>query len=178
MRLPSLVRFAVSAVSAVAFVGCASMHVNSYYASGTDLGRYHTYAWAPDDVLSTGDPRLDNNPFFEERVQADVEKQLSARGFEKMTSGAELLLHYHASVTQRVNANSADQKYGYCNECEPYVYDAGTLVVDLVDARTNKLVWRGWAEDSLDGAIDNQQVMEKRIDNAVTRILQRLPPRL
>jgi Domain of unknown function (DUF4136) len=180
MYSPSrLVRFAVLALSAVALASCASMNVSSYVARGTDLGRYHTYAWGPAAATSTGDPRLDSNPFFEERVQADVEKQLAARGFEKTSSGApELWLHYHASVTQRVDANSADQKYGYCNECQPYVYDAGTLVVDLVDARTNQLVWRGWAEDSLDGVIDNQRLLETRVDNAVARIMQRLPPRL
>jgi uncharacterized protein DUF4136 len=55
------------------------------------------------------------------------------------------------------------------------VYDAGTLFVDLVDTRTNRLVWRGWAEGSVDGVIDNQEWMEQRIDHVVTRILQRLP---
>jgi hypothetical protein len=58
------------------------------------------------------------------------------------------------------------------------VYDAGTLLIDLVDARTNRLVWRGWAEGSVDGVIDNQEWMEARIDEAVTRILERLPRRL
>ena len=154
------------------------MNVSSYLDRGADLGRYHTYAWGPADAMGTGDPRLDSNPFFEERVQADVEKQLATRGFEKTTGTPELLLHYHASINQKVDANIADQKYGYCNECKPYVYDAGTIVLDLVDARSNKLVWRGWAEDSLDGVIDNQQLMERKIDDAVTRILQRLPPRL
>ena len=179
MYSPSrLVRLAVSAVSAVALTGCASIDVHSYLERGADLGRYHTYAWAPADAISTGDPRLDGNPFFEERVQADVEKQLATRGFEKTSGTPELLLHYHANVTQRVDAYTADLKYGYCNECRPYIYDAGAIVLDLVDASSNKLVWRGWAEDSLDGAIDNQQLMERQIDKAVARILQRLPPRL
>ena len=55
------------------------------------------------------------------------------------------------------------------------VYDAGTIVVDLVDARTHRLVWRGWAEGSIDGVVDDQAWMEKRVDEAVARIMARLP---
>ena len=60
----------------------------------------------------------------------------------------------------------------------PGWYDAGTLMIDLVDTRTNKLVWRGWAEGSIEGAIDNQDWMERRIGEAVGRIMERLPHNL
>ena len=175
-------RFAAVAIAAFALTGCASMRVSSYLERESNFPRYRTYNWAPPEALETGDPRLDNNPFFHERIQADVEKQLAARGFEKTTSGEpDLRIHYRASVRQRVDVDGVDPEYRYCkNEdgCQPYVYDAGTLLIDLVDARTDKLVWRGWAEDSVDGVIDNQQSLEQKIDKAVTRILQRLPGRL
>lgn len=175
---PRLGRLAALAISALTLTGCASMNVSSYVERGIDFTRYHTYTWAA-DPQATGDPRLDNNPFFHERVQADVEKQLATRGFEKTTSGTpELLIHYHASINQRMDVSGADRKYGYCDDCKPYVYDAGTLLLDFVDARTNKLVWRGWAERSMDGVIDNQEWMEEEIDEVVTRILERLPRRL
>ena len=178
-RSPRLGRLAAVAISALTLTGCATMNVSSFVERRIDFTQYHTYNWGPDDQLATGDPRLDNNPFFLERLQTDVEKQLATRGFEKATSGApELVLHYHASVNQRLDVTGADQKYGYCDDCKAYVYDAGTLLLDFVDTRTNKLVWRGWAEGSMDGAIDNQEWMEKRIDEAVTRILERLPRRL
>ena len=45
----------------------------------------------------------------------------------------------------------------------------------FVDTRTNRVVWRGWAEGSVDGVIDNQQWLEQRVDEAVRRILARLP---
>ena len=55
------------------------------------------------------------------------------------------------------------------------MYDAGTLLLDFVDARTNMMVWHGWAEGSMDRVIDNQEWMDQRIDDAVTRILQKFP---
>ena len=57
-------------------------------------------------------------------------------------------------------------------------YEAGTLVIDMVDAKTNKVVWRGWAQDSMTGVIDNQTRLEKQIDEAVTKMMKELPNHL
>lgn len=163
-RLP---RFATVAIAALALAGCASMNVSSYVERGIDLGQYRRFDWGPTEGLYTGDPRLDNNRFFDERVRAGVEKGLLGRGFERTSSGTpDLLLHYHANVTQQIDAREIDRQFGYCEDgdCRPYVYEAGTLVIDLVDARTKKVVWRGWAKDTLDGIIDNQAWMEAKID--------------
>ena len=104
---------------------------------------------------------------------------MTAREFEKVTTATpDVWLHYHASINQRLDANGADRPHGECEDCTPSVYDAGTLMLDFVDARTHRLVWRGWAEGRFDGAIDNQDWMEQRIDEAVARILARLPRRL
>jgi hypothetical protein len=176
-----LVRIAAAGVSALALAGCATLTVNSYADRAADFARYRTFAWGPEEQLSTGDPRLDNNPFFHERVQAQIEKQLAARGLEKATSGgADLTVHYHTSITQEIQAGTADRQYGYCEGegCLPYVYDAGTLLIDLVDTRSNRVIWRGWAKGSVDGVIENQDWMEERIDQAVARIMERFPARI
>jgi hypothetical protein len=172
-------RFAAIAAAAVTLSGCATMNVSSYVERGVDLGQYRTYDWAPAEQLATGDPRLDNSPFFQEQVQTAVERQLATRGFEK-TASPDLLVHYHASVTQEIYISDGERREGYCEDCKPEVYDAGTLLIDLVDARTNRLVWRGSARGSIDGVIDNQARMEQRVAEAVTRILDKLPlpPRL
>jgi hypothetical protein len=167
--------------SMLALTSCATMNVSSYVARGVDFTGYRTYAWGPADTVSTGDPRLDNNPFFHERVYAAVEEKLATRRFEKTTSGTpDLLVHFHPSMTQRIEAGALDREYEYCSvgDCRPYVYESGTLVLDFVDPRTNKVIWRGWAERSMDGVVDNQEWMEESIDEAVARILDKLPPGL
>lgn len=161
--------------------GCAPMKVNSFAERGVNVGQFRTYAWAPPDTWTTGDPRLDSNRFFDERVRAQVEKQLAQRGFEKTTSqAADMLVHYHASVSQEIDVRNLDPNSAYCkeNECRPFIHDKGTLLVDLVEGRADKLIWRGWAEGSLDGVVDNQAWMESRIDEAILKILTRLPRRL
>ena len=172
------VLYVAASLLSLVLAGCASMQVNSYVGRGADFTQYRSYAWAASERLSTGDPRLDNNPFFQDRLRADVEKQMANRGFEKRAAGApDLVVHYHASVNQRIDINGVDREFGYCErgECQPFVYESGTIVLDLVDARTNTLVWRGWAKDSIEGVIDNQDWMEQKIDEAVTRIMATLP---
>lgn len=180
MNPPRTVRILYVAIAALSLAGCASLSVSSYVERGVDLRQYRTFRWGPTEGLYTGDPRLDNNRFFDEHVRTEVEAGLSARGFEKVADTPDILVHYHASVTQRVDARELDREYGSCeNEsCRPYVYEAGTLVVDLVDPRTKKVLWRGWAEGAIDGVIDNQTWMEEKIGDAVARILERLPDRL
>jgi len=179
MLLP---RFATTILSVATLTACATrMTVGSHVEHGLDLSRYRIFAWGPADALPTGDARLDRNPFFKDHVQGAVEKGLAARGFRLIApaESPDLLIHYHANISQRINVNHADPAYGYCSQadCPPNIveYEAGTLVFDVVDARTNRLLWRGWAQNSVEDMLHKPDVMAKTIDQAVARMLLRLP---
>jgi hypothetical protein len=155
---------------------CASLEVGSYVRRGIDMRQYRTYNWAPFVEQSTGDPRLDNNRFFKEHVQLAIDRELATRGLEK-TDTPDVLIRYHASIMQEAYISGAGYDRTHCDECRPELFDTGTLLIDFVDARTSQLVWRGWAKSGVDGAIDDQEWMERKIDDAVARILQRLSSR-
>jgi hypothetical protein len=157
---------------------CAPIRVSSYTGPRTDVTAYRTYAWATGELGATGDPRLDNNSFFRERVQTAADGQLRFRGYEKAASGMpDLTVHVHARLEQRLDTSAIDPVTCQVEECRAEIYDEGTLLIDLVDTRTNALVWRGWAERSLDGVIDNQEWMNTTIDRVVASIFGRLPMR-
>jgi Domain of unknown function (DUF4136) len=168
------------AICALAVTSCATMNVSSHVQSGLDFAQYRTYDWGPADALPTGDPRLDKNPFFQDHILGAVEKQMAARGYERSESGTpDLRIHYHASINQRIDVYGVDRDHGYCydDDCKARVtdYEAGTLVLDLVDTRTNRVIWRGWAQDTVEDVLNNQGRMAKKIDEAVRRMLARLP---
>ncbi len=174
--LPAL----AAALALAATAACASMSVSSHIERGVNFAEYVTWDWSPPDNLPVGDPRLDNNPFFNDYLQGAVEKQLTAKGFTRVAEGrpADLVVHYHASVNQRLDVYRADQEYGYCyGDCRPQVVDfeQGTLVIDIVDVKTKKVVWRGWAQDTMTGIIDNQGRLEEQVDEGVTKMFQLLP---
>jgi hypothetical protein len=174
-------RFVILAMSAVAVTGCAAtMNVSSHVRSGIDFTGYRTYEWGPADALPTGDARLDQDPFFKDHLLGAVEKQLASRGFDRATADtADLLIHYHASINDRINVFGVDRDHGYCfdDECKAWVndYEAGTLILDFVDARTNRVVWRGWAQDSVADMLNDRDRMAEKIDQAVAKMMALLP---
>jgi hypothetical protein len=52
---------------------------------------------------------------------------------------------------------------------------AGTLVIDILDARTRDLVWRGSAEGAVPG-YDGGTATQEELDHVATRILREFPP--
>jgi Domain of unknown function (DUF4136) len=169
----------IAAVLAAA-TACASMNVSSHIERGITFTNYVSYDWGPADLLPVGDPRLDNNPFFRDYLMGAVEKRMLAKGYERAAAGqpADLLIHYHASVNQKIDVYGVDTQHGYCyGNCEPQFvdYEQGTLVIDLVDAGSKRVVWRGWAQDSMTGIIDHQDRLEAQVDEAVTKMMQLLP---
>ena len=54
-------------------------------------------------------------------------------------------------------------------------YDEGTLIIDIVDAGSNELVWRGAAQGEVNLAASPQE-REQRAQDAVQRILEDFPP--
>ena len=163
-----LSRLAVLTFSVTA-AGCATMTVSSHSEPGLDLAQYQTWDWAPADALPTGDPRLDQDPFFKDQVQGAIERGLELKGLKLVAVGTtpDLQIHYHAHISQRIDIIAADRDYESCvgAGCQPpvTVYEAGTLVVDIVDTRTNRVIWRGWAQDSVEGVLDDR---DKQIGRA------------
>src|SRR5262245_25622715 len=102
----------IALLSGVA-ASCATMTVSSHVERGLDFGRYRTFDWGPPDELPTSDARLDASPFFRDYLQGAVEKQLARRGLA-MSASPDLLIHYHASVTKRLDVSHVDQDRGYC----------------------------------------------------------------
>jgi hypothetical protein len=87
------------------------------------------------------------------------------------------LIHYHANVIRRLNVNRVDYAYGLTVDAESQIrdYDAGTIVLDIVDARTKQVIWRGWAQRDMTELLEDQRKMAEWIETAVRLMLTRLP---
>jgi hypothetical protein len=155
--------------------GCATMRVGTYAARDADFSRYRTYAWAPADALPIGDARLENNPIFVDYLQGAVERGLGEHQLLLVPASAhpDLLVHFHGSVRQVFDVAAVDRAHeqGSTKDVAVIDYDEGTLILDMVDARTDHLVWRGWAIDSLSGIVDSHDRMEQKINKAVGKML-------
>jgi len=182
MRYPPFLRLTVVA-AALLLAGCATLRVSSHTDRGLVWSKYTTFEWGPADALPAGDPRLDKDPFFQDHVEGAIEKAMTTHGFARSAASErpDVLVHYHANVMERLDVDQVDRGYGYCStaDCQPRVthYEAGTLVVDIVDAGSNVLIWRGWAQGGLDGVLGNRDRLRRRIDESVRQMFKTLPQR-
>jgi len=53
--------------------------------------------------------------------------------------------------------------------------EVGTIIIDVVDGHTNRLIWRGWAQNPVQGVLDHPQKFQDRIQTAVKLMFQRFP---
>ena len=161
--------------------GCLTlMPVGSHFDRSADFTVYRTYAWGPADGLPVTDERLRDNPLFVDDVHGAISRSLEDRGLRRAEAErADLLVHYHAAITERVEVVSQPGRYRDCvaEGCRPTVnhFDAGTLVVDIIDAARQQLVWRGWAEHRLEDMLDEPAQVRRRVDDAVRRIFATFP---
>jgi hypothetical protein len=180
-------RYAVLAATAAALFlsGCATRIVSSHVELGTDFAQYRTYDWGPADAVPTGDARLDNNGIFRDYFQGAIEKQLAARRLVLTTNEPDLLIHTHTNVTHQFDVQAIQHEYSQnprCqgNGCSPTSaeYELSTLMIDVVDARTNKLVWRAWSRDDMSSEIDDQQRLQRAVTDAVVEMMKLFPKQL
>ena len=159
------------------------MRVSAHVDPNADFAQFKTFAWGPPDSLPAGDPRLDENGFFQDHMQGAVERQMLRKGYahagERDTP--DVRIHFHAVVRARMNVNNLDAGRGFCSgtDCGAGVseFEEGTLIVDVMDSRTNRLVWRGWAQDTIGDTLNNGDKLAERIDRAVTGLMGALPGR-
>jgi hypothetical protein len=176
-------------------VGCAGIQVSSDYDRNTNFSGLKTYDWISPTQPKTGDPRLDNT-LLDSRIRSAVENQLNLKGYQKATAGSpDFQLAYHASIEEKLNATTFDYydytypsyyhpRYGFsgpiytafpASQTYVYEYEEGTLLLDMIDPKTKKLIWRGIAVGTVQSHATPEK-REKRINQAVADMLRKFPP--
>lgn len=184
----------------LAFVGC-SPRVAVDTAQNVNFSKYRTYAWMDSDVKAGKNP-LYYNDIASRNVEATIEKELANKGLQKVARGRrpDLLIGYHFFVEEKTRTVSTNNgpygslygpfygwgRWGYAGwgpgwwgwngfgpQYRQEQYQAGTVVVDLVDFRTKRLVWRGSVQD----AINNPARINEQLAREVRRIVEKFPDR-
>ena len=183
---------AVVGAAALVFAGCDSGNgptVKTDYDKSANFAQYHTFAFQKGRIvtrLGTTDP---NNTLVADRIQAAVVDQFQQKGLSETTQNPDLVATYVAGAkTKQEIENLGPQPYfspyfggpfgferggyygaGY-NQFYTNIYTEGTLILDLMDTRTKKLVWRAYVT----GPVDKPD--QKAINGAVAAALKQFPP--
>jgi hypothetical protein len=129
---------------------------------------YKTYAW----TAGTPSP----NPLSEQRIHAAVDAKLAGKGLTKVDSAPSVYVATHvlAHEQKEIVADGFGPWWGFGGgTATVQTYVQGTLIVDLYDAATKKMVWRGVATDT---ASDKPSKNTAKIDKALAKMFERYPP--
>ena len=133
------------------------------YDPQADFSRYRSWSWLPPGP-ATGDPRIDSD-LVASRVRQAIEATLAAKGYSRASTGeGDFGVGWHAAIEGRLDVQTIDHFYGYgrgwgprggmTSETLVRQYELGTLIVDLVDTRSRRLVWRGSAQAEVNDRLD------------------------
>jgi len=145
-----------------------------HFAREIDPSQAPTFAWDQSADRVAGDPRLEGNRFFEERLHEAVEWQLALRGIHPAESAPTLLVHHHLSLAdhelEEETRDAADRRVS-----EPETYEMGTIVVHLSDAASGETVWIGWAQAEIEPALTGPEGMRRWVYDVVGEMFRRWP---
>ena len=168
--------------------GCASYTVKYDVDPTANFRSYRTFEWYASSKRAKGQGN-GGSEIMDRRVRAAVEQQLVAKGFAVAT-GAEpdfLVTYYpvykdrkvRTSTTVGVGGGWRYRHFGYgvgTRFSEVHRYKEGTIVVEIVDGKSNQLVWQSAAVGALTNLEDPVEAKEQ-VAKAVADMLEKFPPR-
>ena len=173
----SIKTFAMAAGLASLGTIALAQSVTYDYDPGADFARYKTFAWTRGTELT--------DELNHARVVRAVDAQLVAKGLTRVEPGArpEVLVAYHASFERNLEIRGFSHGWGPFGlggdrtgsaRVEPVV--VGTLVVDIVDARTSAIVWRATASSDINPATSPQK-RDQKVTSATAKMFKNYPPK-
>lgn len=177
-------------LSALVFAGCTTQpRVETDYQADFDFSSLKTF-----DVAETKQDSKESilvSPFTLSHIHSSLEGEL-ARRYQSTATGAkpDFVVSYHVVIEEKIDPRSYNDLYGFgyygrgYRYPSPFLYGAGTgvqvynqgsLIIDIVDAKTEKPIWRGVSEKRLSRGMAPQQQREV-LSRAVIEVIAQFPP--
>jgi hypothetical protein len=134
------------------------------YDPQVDFSRYETWSWHRAVTPAA-------NPVADKRIREAIENGLAARGISRVDRDGTLLVVYHASKT--IEIDLAPIKSAVASTPPIRYAEKGSLVVDMLDAASGNVVWRGHAGGVL--RFGPSEIAEQ-VKTAVEKLLENFPP--
>lgn len=163
-------------------LGAATAAAVDVYVDYDRSGRfswYKTWAWAETEETSL----KGHNDLMHSRIKNAIEAHIARGRLVEDTENPQLYITYHAGSRQAVKVDPVSFGVGIGGSWvrNPYwggvgvstagttTYEQGTLIIDIWEAETKKLVWRGVAIDVFD---DDPKKADKKIDKAIAKMIK------
>ncbi|HLO68845.1 MAG TPA: DUF4136 domain-containing protein [Holophaga sp.] len=178
----------IAPLALVALAGCAPYTIRYDYDSHAPYASYKTYGWYARSAKAAGKSDGVKNPIMDRRVRSAVERELAAKGLRMLKDGEgepDVLLTYYPAWRQGTVYTTTT--LGHYNPWRPWGYGVGSsfteartfregsIILEIVDNKSNQLVWQAVGEGALTG-LDDPEDAEQQVSKAVKEMLSRFPP--
>ncbi len=174
-----MLHFAVCCVVILFFSACSTLKVTTDFDRSVDFTQFKTFDFIELDVQGAISEM--NQARFIKAIKAEMEK----KGFQLDDSDPDLLVNATA-ILQNKKSVTADS-YGYGGYYRPYrwgggvtttsfdvyEYKYGSLIIDVIDASTQQLIWEGTGDKEIDTQAKDPDAAAA---NAVSQIMAGFPP--
>ncbi len=158
---------------------CSSVKVVTTSVEGVDFRQYKTIEYLG---WSEGSEELVNQ-VDKDRIVEAVGAELRSRSFERADEGADLVISLFLVLNEETGFSDYNNHYeGYYGignfggastaPFEENEYTVGTLIIDILDAKTKLLVWQGIGTKTVD---ENPETREKSIPKSIAKIMAEFP---
>jgi len=170
---------------ALAALSCSTVQTKADYDRSANFGAFHTFKMLEGKTLpsESGAPP---NTMVADRIREEIKTQLMAKGLTPVDENPNLLVGWVAGARTHQELESMGP---YDPVMGPYMYPGywgagdvwsveykrGTLVIDLVDAGTHKMVWRSITQADKDKVADLGT--PEFVREAVTKAFKDYPPK-
>jgi hypothetical protein len=165
-----------SVISTLLFASASfAQQVKTDYDRSANFSQYKTYSW---EKVQTQDQ------LWVDRIKQAVNAALAAKGLTPVESGGNIAIVAIETTQNQQTLNTFYdgfgggwrwRGFGGFGDSTTTVdnYKVGTLVVDLFDANTKTLLWRGSSSDTLSDKSDKNI---KNLDKGVQKMFDHFPP--
>jgi len=178
------------AVLVIGLGSCASSKVHTDTDPQANLSRYKTFRFTDTDDQAGPNP-LYHSSILEDAIHREIAMELEKRGIDEDRHNPAMLIAYHTYTEKKQSSINnyypmmyggwawrmypwgfAPYPWGYWDGYQRnYEYTEGTLIIDAIDAKTNKLIWRGSISDVINGPAD----VNRKAIKAVRLIFDKFP---
>ncbi|HEX8289083.1 MAG TPA: DUF4136 domain-containing protein [Pyrinomonadaceae bacterium] len=142
-------------------VSVFAMSVKTDYDKNFNLGSLKTFAFK-DQRRGNNDP-LKTNTLTSSRIKNSLTAQLEENGFSLNDDNPDFLVAYYAGSKEKLDIQSFGYGYprywrwGFGPDIWTRYYTEGSIVVDVINAKNNMLVWRGMVTDTIGNTPDQSE---------------------
>jgi hypothetical protein len=179
------IRLLLSIISATTLISCEpTLHVTSDYDKSVNFTNYSTFA-----VLQLSEKAQTISELNADRVINAIKAEMVAKGFKEDAAAPDLKVMPVAIFTPKQEVTANTNYYGYGGVYRPYGwgtgmssgyttynvddYTDGSLIIDIVDSKTEKLIWEGVGNKEIDKP---SKKPDETIPAAIKKIMAGFPP--